>query len=70
VTTVHLNEPDLVGDLIERLRASGCGVERVGPRAIEIRSGWPGDEDAAQYELDGFLRVFEALHPGARATRS
>jgi hypothetical protein len=70
VTTVHLNDPDLVEDLIERLRGSGCIVARIGPHTVAVRSGWPLEEDAAQYELDGFLRAFEALHPGARATRS
>jgi hypothetical protein len=69
VTTVHLNEPDLVEDLIERLRASDCVVERVGLRSIVIRSGWPVDDDAPSYGLDGYLRAFEALHPGTRATR-
>lgn len=69
VTTVHLNDPDLVEDLIERLRGSDCIVERIGLRSIAIRSGWPLDDDAASYELDGYLRAFEALHPGTRATR-
>jgi hypothetical protein len=69
VTTVHLSNPDLVEDLIERLRSSGCIVARTGPRSVEIRSGWPVDDDTALYELDGYLRVFEALHPGTRATR-
>jgi hypothetical protein len=70
VTTVHLNDPDLVEDLIELLRASDCIFDRIGPRSIEIRSGWPVRDGGAQYELDGYLRVFEAVHPGARATRA
>jgi hypothetical protein len=69
VTTVHLNDPDLVEDLIERLRGSDCIVERIGLRSSAIRSGWPVDDDAASYELDGYRRAFEALHPGTRATR-
>jgi hypothetical protein len=69
VTTVHLNNPDLVEDLIELLRGSDCIVDRIGPRSIGIRSGWPVRDDAASYELDGYLRVFEAMHPGSRATR-
>lgn len=69
MASVHLNDPDLVEDLIELLRGSGCIVERIGPRSIDIRSGWPVRDDAAQYELDGYLHVFEAMHPGARATR-
>ena len=33
------------------------------------RSGWPVRDDASQYELDGYLRVFEAMHPGSQASR-
>jgi hypothetical protein len=69
VTTVHLNDPELVDDLMELLRGSDCIVDRLGPRSVAIRSGWPVRDDAAQYELDGYLRVFEAMHPGARAMR-
>jgi hypothetical protein len=69
VTTVHLNDPDFVEDLIKLLRDADCVVDRVGPRSIRIRSGWPVRDDAGVYELDGYLRVFEAMHPGARAER-
>jgi hypothetical protein len=69
MTTVQLNDPDLVEDLMELLRSSDCVVRRIGPRLVEIRSGWPVRDDAAGYELDGYLRVFEAMHPGVRATR-
>ena len=69
MTMVHLNDADLVEDLIELLRGSDCVVDRVAPRSIRIRSGWPVRDDASSYELDGYLRVFEAMHPGARATR-
>jgi hypothetical protein len=69
VTTVQLSDPDLVEDLMELLRSSDCIVRQTGPRSVEIRSGWPVRDDAAGYELDGYLRVFEAMHPGARATR-
>ena len=69
VTTVRLNHSDLVEDLMERLRDSGCDVTRVDPHTVAIRSGWPLEDDAAFYELDGYLRAFEALHPGTRATR-
>ncbi len=69
MTTVHLNHPDLVEDLIALLRDADCVVDRVGPRSIRIRSGWPVRDDASGYELDGYLRTFEALHPGARAER-
>jgi hypothetical protein len=54
---------------MDRLHDSGCDVTRTGPQTVAIRSGWPLEDDAAFYELDGFLRAFEALHPGTRATR-
>lgn len=69
MTTVHLNDPDLVDELIKLLRGSDCDVEQIGPRSIAIRSGWPVRNGASGYELDGYLRVFESMHPGARATR-
>ena len=69
VTTIQLNDSDLVEDLMERLRDSGCDVARIDSHTVAVRSGWPLEDEAAFYELDGFLRVFEALHPGARATR-
>ena len=69
MTTVQLNDPDFVEDLMRLLRDAHCVVHRVGPRSITIRSGWPVRDDAAGYELDGYLHVFEAMHPGARATR-
>jgi hypothetical protein len=69
VTTIRVNNPDLVEDLMELLRGSGCIVARTGPGSIDVRSGWPVRDDLAGYELDGYLRVFEAMHPGTRATR-
>lgn len=69
VTTVRVNDPDLVEDLMNLLRNSGCIVARTGPVSLDIRSGWAVRDDTAAYELDGYLRVFEALHPGARVTR-
>jgi hypothetical protein len=69
VTAVHLNDPDFVEDLMQLLRDAHCVVDRVGPRSIRIHSGWPVRDDAAAYELDGYLLVFEATHPGASAAR-
>jgi hypothetical protein len=69
VTTVHLNDPDLVEDLIDFLRNADCVVDRVGPRSLRIRSGWPVRDGASGYELDRYRRVFEALHRGAQAER-
>ena len=51
------------------LESSGCVVERIGPRTLRIVSGWAVRDEAAPYELDGYLTVFEATHPGVRAER-
>lgn len=39
------------------------------PRTLRIVSGWAVREEAAPYELDGYLTVFKATHPGVRAER-
>jgi hypothetical protein len=71
MTTIHVSDPGSgsVEALIDLLESSGCVVERIGPRTIRISSGWPVRDEASSYELDGYLRVFEASHPGARAER-
>jgi hypothetical protein len=43
VTTVHLNDPELVDDLMELLRGSDCIVDRIGPRAMmRLSTSWTG----------------------------
>ena len=69
MTTVRVNDPDLVDDLMRLLRDSGCVVARIGPHSLSIRSGWPVLDEAGS-ELDAYLRMFEAMHPEARATRA
>jgi hypothetical protein len=69
VPTVRVNDPDLVEDLMKLLRDSGCIVTRTSAGSFDIRSGWPVRDDAAGYELDGYLRVYEAMHPGVRVAR-
>ena len=66
---VEVNDPNLVEDLLGALRDTRCVVVQTGPRLLEVRSGWPTEGDGGRYELDGFLRVWEAVHPGASATR-
>jgi hypothetical protein len=71
MTTIHVTDAGSgsVEDLIELLEASGCVVERIGPRTIRLVSGWLATDPAARYELDGYLSVFAATHPGVRAQR-
>jgi hypothetical protein len=54
---------------VKLLESSGCVIERIGPRTIRLVSGWPVKDPAARYQLDGYLTVFEATHPGVRAER-
>jgi hypothetical protein len=71
MTTIHVSDPGSgsVQDLVELLESSGCVVERISPHTFRIVSGWAVRDDAAPYELDGYLTVFEATHPGVRAAR-
>ena len=66
---IEVSKPILVEELIESLRSSRCIVVRTGERTLEVRDGWPTRDDASHYELDGYLRVWEAVHPGTQATR-
>jgi hypothetical protein len=71
MTTIHVTDPGSgsVEDLVDLLESSGCVVERIGPRTIRLVSGWPVKNPGARYQLDGYLTVFEATHPGVRAQR-
>ena len=66
---VEVSDPNLVEDLLESLRNAQCDVVRRDASTIEVRFGWPLEDDASRYELDGYLRVWEAMHPNSRATR-
>ena len=71
MATIHVSDPGSgsVEDLVQMLETSGCTVERIGPRTLRVVSGWAIRDEAAPYELDGYLTVFEATHPGVRAER-
>jgi hypothetical protein len=66
--TILLNDPQLVDDLAAFLRRCGCSVDRVSARAIEA---FPPHEAVnpgyLRMELDGYLRVWREMHPGASA---
>jgi hypothetical protein len=66
---VELSDPNLVEDLLESLRSAQCDVVRTGELTIEVRFGWPLEDEASGYELDGYLRAWEAMHPNSSATR-
>jgi hypothetical protein len=67
---IEVSHTNLVEDLIESLRSSRCDVVRTGERTLEIRGGWPIVDDAAPYELDGYLRVWEAIRGGVHEVRA
>jgi hypothetical protein len=71
MTTIHVSDPGSgsIEALVELLENSGCAVERIGPSTVRVVSGWPVRDEPAPYELDGYLTVFEATHPGVRAER-
>ena len=66
---VELSNPNLVEDLLESLRSVHCDVVRRGETTIEVLYGWPLEDEAARYELDGYLRAWEAMHPNSSAAR-
>ena len=66
---VEVSDPNLVEDLLESLRNAQCDVVRTGAATLEVRFGWPLADEASRYELDGYLRAWEAMHPNSHATR-
>ena len=66
---VEVSDPNLVEDLLESLRNAQCDVVRTGAVTLEVRFGWPLADEASRYELDGYLRAWEAMHPNSHATR-
>ncbi len=65
---IHVSDPDLVEDLREYLIRCNCSVERRAATLVEASP--PGDDLELVYqrmELDAYLRVWRALHPGADA---
>jgi len=66
---VEVSDPNLVEDLLESLRSAKCDVVRTGAATLEVRFGWPLADEASRYELDGYLRAWEAMHPNSHATR-
>ena len=67
--TVEVSNPVLADDLIDALRRSGCVALRRSGRRIEVTFGWPLRTDAARFELDAYLRLWEAVHADAWAVR-
>jgi len=65
---IHVSDPDLVDDLGEYLKRCNCSVER---RAATLVEASPPARDVEpvyqRMELDAYLRVWRAMHPGVDA---
>jgi hypothetical protein len=59
----------LLGDLVDFLQRAGCVVHAKNGHAVLVSLPESIRRDAAQLELDVYLRLFETLHPGTRAQR-
>lgn len=60
---------DSIGDLVDYLRRCGCTAEIVGSHVVEASPPpcAPLNTAYLRMELDAFLRVWRAMHPGAGA---
>jgi hypothetical protein len=66
---IQVSDPALVEDLAEMLRNAQYLVTLEGRDTLDVQLRQPLPEDAAQLEIDVYLRVWEATHEGARALR-
>jgi hypothetical protein len=72
---VEVSDAALVDELAQALRRCEFTVTRIGKDELDVKLG-PAQhgaaeiEGAAELELDLYLKVWEARHPGARATRT
>ena len=67
---IRLSDPTLVDDLITFLREKECVAEQKSEDTLEVELPEVPRRDAALLELDLYLRVWEATHPGAVVRRS
>lgn len=66
---IRLTEPETMGDLVAYLRRCGCTAEIAGQNTVEVAPPErPRVENAyLRMELDAYLRVWRAMHPGIAA---
>ena len=65
---VRINEPGLLADLQDYLRATECVAERVSPDELAISVPGAPNEDQARREIALYLDTWQALNPGVRVT--
>jgi hypothetical protein len=65
---IHVSDPELVEDLRAYLTRCNCSVER---RSATLVEASPPSRDIEpvylRMELDAYLRVWRAMHPGVEA---
>jgi hypothetical protein len=66
---IRLSDPALVDDLLEFLRKRQCVAEQTSEDTLDVELPEVPRRDAAVLELDLYLRVWEATHPGAIVRR-
>lgn len=70
---IRVDDPQLVDELVHHLRRAGCiatasEVETHGDAVtLEVQLPAALDAEQARMELELYLRVFEATHPGKAA---
>ncbi len=67
---VHVNQSELVDDLVEDLRRRGCVAERDRESAVLVTIPKSLSAEGSSLELDLYLRAWEAKRAGARATQA
>jgi hypothetical protein len=70
-TEIEVSESSRAHDLADFLRGLCFDVELLGERRLEarFRHPVPPNEEARRLELDLYLRVWAAIHPGTQAVR-
>ncbi len=66
---VHVSDPSLVDDLVEELARWRCKVEPVDVDIVSVDLPILMTPRRPEVELDLYLGVWEATHPGSRARR-
>jgi hypothetical protein len=70
---IRVDDPEHVDDLVLHLRRSGCVASVVEVEAqgdgvtVDVQLPAALDEEQARMELELYLKVFEATHPGKSA---
>jgi len=64
---IEIDDPTLIDDLFSFLKGCQCDVAAVRRRSIDASpSAVAVDARLATLQLEGFLRAWQALHPGVK----